>query len=167
LTALERVEVPALPRDGVIAAQPFLLSEPGGGVIVEWNDALLPLLGGESEAGLEPVLGGRPLAGRSLTAVAHVCRAGKERSRVRVEVERWIDSVETGSSRRLLPITVELEGSGVESCQRVASTVPIESLGPGEYEYGFRFRSEEDGTAVEHRATFVISDADRPAIADE
>lgn len=166
LTAVSAVGIPPLAEKGLVVAHPLLLSEARRGVTVSWNDALLPLAGGGDEGGLEPVLPGQAVGRGPLTAVTHVCWAGGGRQAVRVEVERWIRSPATGASRRLLPITVELRGGGAENCQRVAAAVPIETLTPGEYECGFRFRGPGDEPALERRVAFRVAEREAPTCAE-
>jgi hypothetical protein len=157
-TAVGAAELPELPRAGLIVGRPLLLTEAGPNVTLSWNDALLPLAGGTSASGLQPLLAEDSISGEVLTAVVHLCWAGKESEGVRVEVERWIRSTAGGESRRLVPIAVDLQGGGAERCQRLAGNVPLESLPPGEYVYGFRVRAAGDEPPVERSVTFTIGE---------
>lgn len=161
-TRVSTVDVPPLPRAGLVVGRPLLLAEARGNVTVNWNEALLPLAGGASESDTRPVLEGTPVSGGPLTAVIHLCWAGKESESVRVDVERWVRSSETGESRRLLPIEVDLQGGGAASCQRLAGAVPIESLTPGEYEHRLRFRIPGGGLPVERAVLFTIGERGDP-----
>jgi hypothetical protein len=166
ISAVDGIEVPALPREGLVVGQPLLLAPARPGITVHWDEALLPLVGGLEADGLEPLESALPICTGPLTAVVHVCRARGESGSARVDAERWIRPLEGGSPTRLLPFHVDLAAGGPEHCQRLVGALAVDSLAPGGYEYGFRFRIEGQATPVERRAVFSIDRTGVPSCAD-
>jgi hypothetical protein len=160
--AVIAVELPPLPRRGVVVAGPILSRAAPGELVVHWGEDLVAI-GGEAGGTLEPILPNGSISSGPLTAVTQVCRIGSKRFRPRVQIER---TVRGESETKREPLEIELAGKGAVHCESLVDEISTQALEPGIYRYEVSARVDSDRERIKRHAAFsyepAVPVAERP-----
>jgi hypothetical protein len=161
-TAVVEVELPPIPRRGLVVAEPALIRQVREGVTVYWGEGLSLVSDLDDENEFEPVLPDEPVQPGPLAAVTHVCWIDPVKDEVELRVERSVSDRGGDSLFALEPIGLHLAVDGADPCRAVRDELPADSLGPGTYDYQVSVRLDGEQEPILRRATFTIGPSEPP-----
>jgi len=156
-TAIGHVDIPALPRRGVVVAGPILLRPAPDAVLLHWSEGGLPIPETTGAAGFEPVFPGEAVEPESLIAVTHICRIlpRAKGTPAALEVKRTLLSGD-GSTASTLPTAIlELPVAAGVTCRRLIDQLPA-ALGPGDYRFEVSIEAGTKAKSVVRTAMFSV-----------
>jgi hypothetical protein len=160
-TAIGHVDVPALPRRGLLVVEPILLRPVSDDLIMHWSDGGSPSPKTTATDGFEPIFANGAVESDSLTAVTQVCRIlpKAKGTPATLDVRRRLLSSDGVSVSTLTPSTLELPVAKGVSCRKLVDTLPG-GIDPGEYR--FEVTAQTDGKASPVVGTAGVSIRGRP-----
>lgn len=156
-TAAGHVDVPALPRRGLLVVGPIILQPVSDDLLMHWGDGGSPTPETTATDAFEPLFPGETGESNGLIAVTHVCRIlPKAKGTPAVlEVRRRLVSEDGASASTPTTLKFELPVARGVSCHRLEDSLPA-AIDPGEYRFEVSARTEPKAQSLTRATVFSV-----------